>query len=91
MAETIFYRPHWSQLAADGTLSLPASIYDDCSHSSALIEVPPTAEAYAFWRWVVTQERFARVLDERAVADARAEFDSSRRGDEGTCDAAPIV
>jgi hypothetical protein len=75
MADTIFYRPHLSRLADDGTLTMPVSIYGDVSHSSALMEVPPTAKDHAFWRWIVMQKRFARVLDERAVADARAEYD----------------
>jgi hypothetical protein len=74
MPETIFYRPHQSQLALDGTLTIRVSIYDDTEHSSAVMELPSTAKDYSFWCWVVKQTRYARSLDEQAVADARAEY-----------------
>lgn len=74
MAQDIFYRPHWSELADDGTLLMRASVWDDEGHASVMVEIRPTAEDYHFWRWVTTQERFARSLDEREVAEARAEF-----------------
>ena len=83
MSETVFLRPRWSQLAADGTLSIPSSIHDDNGHWSAMMEVPPTAEDYAFWRWVVAEHRFCRVLDQQAVAVARAAFGNADRDVEG--------
>ena len=75
MPETIFYRLHRSGLADDGTVVLSVSVYADSSHSSGVMEIPPTAEDYSFWRWVVGQTRYAKILDERAVADARTEYD----------------
>jgi hypothetical protein len=75
MPETIFYRLHRSGLDDDGTVALSVSIYGDFSHSSGVMEVLPTAQDYSFWRWVVGQPRYAKVLDVRAVADARAEYD----------------
>jgi hypothetical protein len=75
MAEKVYYRPHWSRLADDGTLTLPVSIYDDAGHASGVQEVPPTAADYSFWLWVVKQTRYAKSLDDVAVADARAEYD----------------
>jgi hypothetical protein len=48
MPETIFYRLQRSGLADDGTVVLSVSVYDDCSHSSGVIEIPPTAEDYSF-------------------------------------------
>ncbi len=80
MAERIYYRPHRSRLARDGTLTVPVLIYKGYSHSFADMEIPPTAEDYAFWRWVVGEARFARILDHLAVAQARAEFAAGRGG-----------
>ena len=77
MAQDIFYRPRWSDLADDGTLLMRASVWDDEGHASVMVEILPTAEDYPFWRWVIAQERFARVLNEREVAEARAEFDAA--------------
>ena len=74
MPETIFYRLQRSGLANDGTVVVSVSVYDDCGHSSGVIKIPPMAEDYSFWRWLVGQSRYAKVLDGQAVADARAEY-----------------
>jgi len=60
-------------LSDDGTLTLPVSIYDAEGHASGVMEISPTAGDYPFWLWVVQQTRYAKSLDERAVADARTE------------------
>jgi len=74
MPKTVFYRLHRSELGDDGTVVLFVSVYDDHSHCSGLAEVTPAAEDYAFWCWIMGQKRYAKVLDEEAVASARVEY-----------------
>lgn len=71
----IYYRPAWRHLDEDGTLRIRVSMDDDYSTSSGFVEIPPGAKDYAFWRWVIEQERFCRGnLDAAAVAKAKEEF-----------------
>lgn len=52
MAETIFYRPHWSHLDSDGTLHIHVSLYDNEGHASLVRNLSPTESDCSFWRWV---------------------------------------
>ena len=48
---------------------------DDYSTSSGIVEISPGSKDYAFWRWLIEQERFCTGgLDAAAVAKAREEF-----------------
>lgn len=77
----IFYWRENSVFAADGTLSMKVSGYDeDGSHWTGDMELLPNQPDYLLWRWILVQgDRFKTLLSDKDLEPIREEFRRNSR------------
>ena len=72
--EHCYYRPHWSSIDADGTISMRVSVWTDEDHFSCVFTFATDEREYPFWRWLVEHPDFQRVLTDEELNQARDRF-----------------
>jgi len=63
--------PTWRHVAPDGTLDIKASGWEGNTHWTGSREIKPDDPDYAFWRWLVDNDEYDRLVDERELPEAR--------------------
>ena len=76
--ETNFYWPDWHGFDDDGTLHVKASGYTREGHWTGEKIVKPDHQDYAFWRWLVAQPTYHRVMNETELPAIRKEWERER-------------
>jgi hypothetical protein len=76
-----FYWREWSAFAADGTLEMKVSGYDeDGSHWTGAMDVRPDQPDYSLWRWIIEQgDRFKTLLSDKDIEPIREEYRRTSR------------
>ncbi len=69
-----YYRPHWSSIDVDGTISMRVSVWQDSDHFSCVFTFATNDNEYPFWRWLIDHPDFQRVLSEAELNEARDRF-----------------
>ena len=72
-----WYWPDWHSVDSDGTLHVKASGYQGGSHWTGDRAISPAEPEYDFWRWVVAQKEYHRLVEESELPAIREEW--SRR------------
>ena len=62
---------HFHSIDADGTLYVKASGWEGHAHWNGQHKISPTDPDYAFWRWLVSQKEYHRLIKESELAVAR--------------------
>ncbi|MEX2122245.1 MAG: hypothetical protein WD847_21880 [Pirellulales bacterium] len=79
--EITWFRPHWHSFDSDGALHVRTSGWEGDSHWTGKTTITPDAPDYAFWCWLVAQERFHRLVNVDELPALREEW--SRIADRG--------
>jgi hypothetical protein len=66
-----WYWPDWHSIDADGTLRVKASGYDGDSHWSGEQTITPAESDYEFWRWLVAQKEYHRLVEDSELSAIR--------------------
>lgn len=72
--EITWFRPHWHSFDSDGTLHVKSSGWVGDSHWTGKTTIVPDASEHAFWRWLVAQERFHRLVNVDELPALREEW-----------------
>jgi hypothetical protein len=59
MADVTFYYPAMHELRPDGTIVLRATGYEGDWRWTGVRSFSPDSQDYGFWRWAITQSRWA--------------------------------
>jgi hypothetical protein len=69
-----WYRPHWHGLDTDGTLHVKASGWQGGSHWTGELAIKPAQPDYKFWRWLVAQKEYHRLVEESELPAIREQW-----------------
>jgi len=70
-------RPKWHSVDTDGTLHVRASGWHGDMDWTGELAISPTETEYDFWRWLVAQKEYHRLVEESELSAIREEW--SRR------------
>lgn len=81
--ETItWYWPDWHSFDDDGTLHIKASGWHTRTHWTGRQDIDPANPDYEFWCWLVDQEEYHRLVEEKELQTIREDW--SRRTKDGS-------
>lgn len=75
-----WYWPDWHSVDADGTLHVKVSGFEGGSHWTGEQIVSPAEADYDFWRWLVTQTVYHRLVEESEMPAIREAWSRRTRG-----------